>query len=143
MEQQVEAWERHLRGHGYRITGQRELILRAVQDLPHPNQESILQHVQTDSPDLNRTTVYRTLAVLEEIGLIKHSHVGSGAPVYHLTEQEVHIHLVCQGCGEVVSVSGDLANEFVGSIDSLCGFRVDMSHTGLSGLCSQCRLGPH
>lgn len=141
MAAQVEAWERRLRSHGHRITEQRELILRAVQGSPHPNQESILRQVQRDLPDLNRTTVYRTLAVLEEVGLIKHSHVGSGAPVYHLTEMDTHIHLVCQDCGEVFSVPGDVAGDFVDSLESLCGFQVDVGHTALSGSCRVCRLG--
>lgn len=141
MQGQVEAWERHLRSRGYRITAQRELILRAVQETSHPNQDSILDYVRDSGHDLNRTTVYRTLGLLEDVGLIQHSHVGSGAPVYHLTADAAHIHLVCQSCSEVVSVSGDTADEFADLLESLSGFQVDVSHTALWGLCEACRLG--
>jgi Fur family ferric uptake transcriptional regulator len=141
MQRQVEAWERHLRSHGFRITAQRELILRSVQELPHPNQDSILDYVRNSAQDLNRTTVYRTLGVLEDVGLIQHSHVGSGAPVYHLTAQAAHIHLVCQSCGEVISVPGETATGFAELLYSQTGFQVDVSHTALWGLCEECRLG--
>ena len=140
MQRQVEAWERHLRSHGYRITAQREQILRAVAELPHPTQESILEHVNKDIPELNRSTVYRTLGVLEEVDLIQHSHVGTGAPVYHLSAQERHIHLVCQNCGDVVSVPHGLAAGFSESLLTECGFKVDVSHTALWGLCETCQV---
>lgn len=137
----TDSWAEELREHGYRITAQRELILRAIHDLPHPNQESILEEVQARAKEVNRTTVYRTLAMLEEVGLVEHAHIGTGAPVYHLSGHRDHIHLVCQNCQDVMSVPGDSASPFVSELEALCGFRVDISHTALSGLCESCRSG--
>ena len=141
MDSAGESWAGELREHGYRITAQRELILRAIHELPHPNQESILAEVRARAKGVNRTTVYRTLAMLEEVGLVEHAHIGTGAPVYHLAGHRDHIHLVCQNCQAVVSVPGAIASEFTSELEELCGFRVDVSHTGLSGLCESCRSG--
>lgn len=141
MDSATDSWAGELREHGYRITAQRELILRAIHDLPHPNQESILEEVRAKAEDVNRTTVYRTLAMLEEIGLVEHAHIGSGAPVYHLAGHIDHIHLVCRKCQGVVSVPGEVASQFAVALEETSGFRVDVGHTALTGLCESCSSG--
>jgi Fur family ferric uptake transcriptional regulator len=136
----TDSWARQLRAHGYRITAQRELILRAIHNLPHPNQESILEEVRTQAKDINRTTVYRTLVMLEEVGLVEHTHIGTDSPVYHLAGHRDHVHLVCKECQDVASVPGGIASAFAAELEELCGFRVDLSHTALTGLCETCRM---
>jgi Fur family ferric uptake transcriptional regulator len=136
---EVAIWEQQLRNHGYRITAQRELILLAIRDLSHPTQDSILSWAKAAAPDLNRTTVYRALGLLETVGLVEHSHLGSGAPVYHLAASESHIHLSCQKCGQVTSIPRPTAAEFEAMLTREAGFQVDLSHTALIGLCENCR----
>ncbi len=77
-----------LRARGLRVTSARAQVLDAVQQLEHCTPEQIYQHLGQDSPSLNITTVYRTLDLLEELGLIGHTHLGHGAPVYHLAEDQ-------------------------------------------------------
>jgi Fur family ferric uptake transcriptional regulator len=131
-------WDRVLKDHGYRITAARQLVLEAVESLDHATPEGILAHVQRSASGVNLSTVYRTLEVLEEVGLITHAHIGHGAPAYHPVAQDPHIHLVCERCDAVLSVDAALANDFVAAIDGAAGFRTDVTHMSLHGVCKTC-----
>ena len=72
-------WRERLREKGYRLTPQRELILSAVETLGHATPDEVLAEVRTHSTAVNASTVYRTLEVLEELGLIRHAHLSDRA----------------------------------------------------------------
>ena len=103
----LEAWDRRLRTAGFRITPQRQLVLEAVTHLRHATPEEILGEVQSTASGVNLSTVYRTLEVLEQVGLVTHAHIGHGAPTYHVVDDTPHIHLVCSRCRKVESIDGD------------------------------------
>ncbi len=133
-----EAWREQLRSHGQRVTPQREAILRAVQDLPHPTAESIHAHLVAAEPGLSLSTVYRTLVVLQDLGVVTHAHFGSGPPVYHLADRPPHVHLSCLRCGAVTSVPGELAAGFAEEVGAAVGFRIDPTHSAVYGVCRAC-----
>jgi len=135
-------WERRLKEHGFRITPQRQLVLEAVEHLRHGTPEEILIEVQRTATGVNLSTVYRTLEVLEDVGLVTHAHIGHGPPTYHAVDEHVHIHLVCDRCATVVSVPGSTASEFVNRLESEYGFRTDISHVSVHGLCQACASRP-
>ncbi len=132
-------WERRLRDHGFRITPQRQLVLEAVESLRHGTPEEILVEVQRTASGVNLSTIYRTLEVLEEVGLVTHAHIGHGPPTYHAVDDEIHIHLVCDRCGAVQSVPAASAEGFVAGLEADYGFRTDISHVSVHGLCSSCK----
>lgn len=134
----TESWRDRLRSQGQRVTPQREAILQAVSELPHPTAESIHQHLQGDEPGLNLSTVYRTLAVLSELGVVAHAHIGSGPPVYHLADEPPHIHLACLSCHRVVSLPVTAAAEFAAEVTKATGFHIDPTHAAVYGHCQQC-----
>ncbi|MCP4744212.1 MAG: transcriptional repressor, partial [Actinomycetales bacterium] len=72
----TENWEQRLRDNGFRITPQRQLVLQAVEDLRHGTPEEILAEVQHTASGVNLSTIYRTLEVLESVGLVTHAHIG-------------------------------------------------------------------
>ncbi|GDX32513.1 transcriptional repressor [Actinomycetes bacterium] len=133
-----EDWDRRLREHGFRITPQRQLVLEAVERLQHGTPETILVEVQRTATGVNLSTVYRTLEVLENVGLVTHAHIGHGAPTYHAVDEELHIHLVCDRCSEVVSVPAAVATTFVERLRTDQGFTTDISHMAIHGYCSKC-----
>ena len=135
----MSAWEERLRSHGYRITDQRASVLHAVTALGHATPEEILVRVQVESPRVNLSTVYRTLEVLEEVGLITHAHLGHGSPTYHSVDEDLHIHLVCRVCGAIDSVPAAMAEPFCASLDEQRGFSADVGHMAVHGLCRGCR----
>jgi Fur family ferric uptake transcriptional regulator len=133
-----EEWENKLRGGGYRITPQRQLVLESVQRLGHGTPEEILADVQRTASGVNLSTIYRNLEVLEEVGLVTHAHIGHGAPTYHSVDDHVHIHLVCDLCGSVQSIDASVADTFLDELRRTTGFVTDVSHVALHGTCSAC-----
>ena len=133
-------WDAKLREQGYRITPQRQLVLRAVEELQHATPEAILSEVQKTASGVNLSTVYRTLEVLEEVGLVSHAHLGHGAPTYHSIDEHVHIHLVCDSCSAVLSAPAQAASAFVTRLEKDYGFRTDITHVSVHGRCRACAV---
>jgi len=122
---------------GLRMTPQRQFVLEALLKLGHATPEQICQHVQRDTPTVNITTIYRTLELLESLGVVRHTHLGHGAPTYSVHEHE-HVHLVCHECGRVEEVPRELMDELSGTLRARYGFVLDASHLALSGTCGAC-----
>lgn len=127
-----------LRGSGYRLTPQRELILGAVETLRHATPDEVYAEVRTHSTAVNISTVYRTLEVLEELGLVRHAHLSDRAPTYHAVTGHAHFHLVCRNCGLVTSVDPEVVQPFVASLRSERGFVADVGHLTVFGTCEEC-----
>jgi len=132
------AWQGVLRQHGYRVTPQRQLVLEAVDKLRHATPEEILQQVQSTARGVNLSTVYRTLEVLEDVGLVTHTHIGHGAPTYHALDEHAHIHLVCSKCEQVTSIPASVAQSLVADLKKKYGFTTDISHFAIQGVCADC-----
>ncbi len=123
---------------GLRMTPQRQLVLDAVRALDHATPEQICAQVQLAAPAVNITTIYRTLDLLDRIGLVRHTHLGHGAPTYSAQEHQ-HLHLVCHSCGAVTELPTELMDGLVANLAERSGFALDVSHLALSGLCANCQ----
>jgi Fur family ferric uptake transcriptional regulator len=137
-------WQSDLRQRGYRLTPQRQLVLEAVDTLEHATPDDILCEVRRTASGVNISTVYRTLELLEELGLVSHAHLGHGAPTYHLADRHHHIHMVCRDCTNVIEADVGIAAEFTTKLREDHGFTTDMKHFAIFGRCADCaaRLGP-
>ena len=98
--------------------------------------------MQRTATGVNLSTVYRTLEVLEDVGLVTHAHIGHGAPTYHAVDEHVHIHLVCDRCTKVSSVDSEIAGPFVAQLRKDHGFETDISHVSIHGQCAECSGKP-
>ncbi len=132
---------RTLHQRGLRMTPQRQLVLDAVRELGHATPEQICVRVQQAAPAVNITTVYRTLDLLERISLVRHTHLGHGAPSYSEQEHQ-HVHLVCHQCGAVVEAPTDLLDGLAARLRTESGFALDVTHLALSGMCRSCQEMP-
>ncbi|WP_340559252.1 Fur family transcriptional regulator [Streptomyces sp. GSL17-111] len=131
-------WQTDLRKRGYRLTPQRQLVLEAVDALEHATPDDILAEVRRTAHGVNISTVYRTLELLEELGLVSHAHLGHGAPTYHLADRHHHMHLVCRDCTAVIEVDVAMAAGFTDELRRRFGFDTDMKHFAIFGRCEQC-----
>ncbi len=136
-------WQAALRARGYRLTPQRQLVLEAVGALGHSTPEEIVTEVRLTAAAVNISTVYRTLELLEELGLVRHTHLGHGAPTYSVAGDDDHVHLVCRECGQVEEASRDLVMGVVDGLEAAKGFRVDIGHFALFGTCRACSGDDH
>jgi Fur family transcriptional regulator, ferric uptake regulator len=131
-------WQAHLRSRGYRLTPQRQLVLEAVGELGHATPEDIATAVRRTASGVNISTVYRTLELLEELGLVQHTHLGHGAPTYSVCTDDDHVHLVCRICGAVQEADAELMAEAVARLADERGFALDVGHVALFGRCRGC-----
>ena len=134
-----QTWDDTLRAGGYRVTPQRQLVLEAVTELEHATPEEIFAQVRQTARGVNVSTVYRTLELLEQIGLVTHTHLGHGAPRYHLAAEAKHVNLVCQQCERVTQVEPGAVRSLVSSLDAEHGFETDVGHLTVFGRCAECR----
>jgi Fur family ferric uptake transcriptional regulator len=130
-----------LREQGLRMTPQRRAIVAAVlRAQGHISPTVIARTVQGEMPGVNASTVYRTLTLLEEIGVLQHSHVETGAE-YHRTEEAEHVHLTCKSCGSDDALSLGEASAMHDLIKRHHGFQADLTHFAITGLCADCASG--
>jgi len=128
-----------LRERGYRITPQREAIVAEVMRAEgHITPQAVARRVQRRMPAVNPSTVYRTLDLLEEVGVVQHSHLERGAE-YHRAGEGDHVHLTCSRCGAEDDLSMVEAESLRGVIERHRGFLPDLTHFAISGLCAACR----
>jgi Fur family transcriptional regulator, ferric uptake regulator len=121
------------------MTPQRRAIVAEVMRTEgHISPTVIARRVQADMPGVNASTVYRTLSLLEEIGVLSHAHLEGGAE-YHRAEEAGHIHLTCARCGAEDDLSLDEAEAIQRVIERHHGFSPDLTHFAISGLCAACR----
>jgi Fur family transcriptional regulator, ferric uptake regulator len=137
----TQAWDKELRARGYRVTPQRQLVLEAVTKLEHASPEEIWADVQQTASGVNISTIYRALELLEQLGLVTHTHLGHGAPRYHLAAEADHVHLVCSSCGRITQVPPDAVETLVSALDESNGFQTDVGHLTVFGRCASCRAG--
>ena len=138
----TEDWRSRLRERGYRLTPQRELILDAVDTLGHATPDEVLAEVRKRSSALNVSTVYRTLEVLEQLGLVRHAHLSDRAPTYHSVRDHEHFHLVCRNCQRVVSVDPEVLDPVLARLRADYAFEADVGHLTVFGRCTDCEPGP-
>jgi Fur family transcriptional regulator, ferric uptake regulator len=131
-------WQDDLRAHGYRLTPQRQLILQAVAALGHGTPEEVLAEVHRTASGVNASTVYRALELLEELGLVRHTHLGHGPPTWHTVADDDHLHLVCRDCGAVTEVDASVTDALVAQLQSEQGFDTDVAHFAIYGRCADC-----
>ncbi len=121
----------------YRLTKQRSAVLRALSDGKHLSAETVLERVRAEMPGVSLGTIYRTLDILREIGLVQIVSVGGHAARYEAALDKHH-HLLCTMCRELTNVSAEGLEDLVEEISGRAGFaKADFSLT-ISGRCRDC-----
>lgn len=120
------------------MTPQRRAIVGEVMATKgHISPTAICRRVQQRHPDVNPSTVYRTLDLLEEVGVLSHSHLEQGAE-YHRRAEGGHVHLACSSCGAEDSLSLLEADALQELVRRHRGFEADLTHFAISGRCARC-----
>ena len=132
-------WQARLRSSGHRLTPQRELVLAAVETLGHATPDEVYAEVRTHSESINLSTVYRTLELLDELGLIRHAHLTDRAPTYHSARGHEHAHLVCRVCHRQISIDRAEIENALGPLAAGHDFAPDYGHLTVFGTCADCQ----
>jgi Fur family ferric uptake transcriptional regulator len=127
---------RTLRARGFRMTPQRLAILQVLHDGGHLSPAQVYDSVRESG--VTEATVYRTLELLADNGLVLVADRGNGHLAYELTV-ETHHHVVCRGCGAQLDVEPELLQDIFDRLEQSTGYRLNTAHLTFSGLCSHCR----
>jgi len=121
------------------MTPQRQLILDVVASMRgHISVDQVYRQVSAKFPDVNITTVYRTLEVLEERGFVRHTHYHDSRSQYQRTDEPAHQHLVCKVCGQDQELDLSALEPLARDLRERYGFIADLSHTAVVGVCEAC-----
>ncbi|MFN8520440.1 MAG: Fur family transcriptional regulator [Chloroflexota bacterium] len=129
-----------LHARGMRWTPQRRLLIEVLsRTTGHITGAEIVERCKALDPSTIPSTVYRTLDVLEELGLVRHAHGADGREEYHVLPRTEHGHLHCSRCGRSWDVESDEAAQLMAALRRDRGFEMDLSHLTISGHCADCR----
>jgi len=123
-----------LRAAGRRITPERDLLVRIIDRNPHLDATEIYRLARKTRPRIGLATVYRTLNLLKELGVVRASELGEAHRHYEVRGDE-HVHLVCSECGRVVDVP---APKRLRAQAEARGFQVERYRLELIGRCADC-----
>ncbi len=132
-----------LRERGVRLTRQRRILLDLIdQSGRHLDAESLYQMAKEKDPKLNRVTVYRTLKLLKEGGLVDEldlMHYGGDQHYYETRLKQEHAHVICLRCGKVEEFFGEPLQKLRRQVESHFGFQIVLARTEIGGYCPHCQ----
>ena len=129
--------EGRLRRAGQRVTPQRLLILGAFRPGEHLAADEVFARVERALPAVNRSTVYRTLELFRDLGLVSETDLGGGVRQFELLVGRHH-HLICRECGAMLELDDDLVRPLREAVRARYGFAAAIDHLALFGRCAAC-----
>lgn len=125
---------------GQRETAQRRLILELLQETDgHPDAEELYRLAKEREPRIGLSTIYRTLNLLKEQGIVEERHFVEERHCYEVKGEKEHIHLVCLACGAVVEFESETISDMKRDVYRQSGFEVVGGDVYLEGYCQKCR----
>lgn len=131
---------------GYKLTTQRRVVYEILveQENSHLCPEEIFEFVKNKYPEIGLATIYRTLQLFEEIGIVYKINFNDGCYRYELNaqnkdEKHRHHHLICKKCGKIIEVKEDLLNSLEEVIEKQYDFEIHNHSLKFTGVCSQCK----
>lgn len=125
-----------LREGGGRVSTSRRALLQVLFDNDRPL--SVDNLAALAAPSLDVPSTYRTLERLEEVGLVRHIHLGHGPGLYELTHETEREYAWCESCGRAESVDPARLDKARAMIERSIGYRPRFGHFPLVGLCAEC-----
>lgn len=131
-----------LKARQYRLTPQRLAVVRILaENDEHPTVEKIHGRVKADFPTTSLATVYKTLAVLKELGEVLEIGFGDGSNRYDGVNPRPHPHLICTRCGQIQDPDMDFLDGLNERVAAETGFQVTRHRLDFFGLCAECQGG--
>lgn len=128
-----------LRGRGLRWTPQRRTVIEVLAEADgHITAGDLVERCRARDAATIPSTVYRTLDVLEELGLVRHGHAADGREEFHVLPAGEHGHLHCTACGTTWEIDRGSAAAVSEALRAADGFEIDIGHVTLVGRCREC-----
>jgi Fur family ferric uptake transcriptional regulator len=131
-----------LRASGHKLTPQRLMVVTALRHAEgHRTAAKVLEEVQRAYPYVDISTVYRTMSVLKDLHLVTETDMGAGELAYEWSAGDPHHHLICRSCGAVQQLDHQALDRLAQSLAGDFGFRADIEHIAIFGICKSCQVG--
>jgi Fur family transcriptional regulator, ferric uptake regulator len=128
-----------LRMRGLRWTPQRRTVIEVLAEADgHVTGADLVERCRVRDPGTTPSTVYRTLDVLEDLGLVRHAHGADGREEFHVRPATDHGHLHCAACGRTWEIGEARAASVAEAFRAFDGFELDVGHVTLVGRCRSC-----
>ncbi|MCO6452726.1 MAG: transcriptional repressor [Caldilineales bacterium] len=125
---------------GFRLTPARRVVIECLVDSGgHISADDLAARVRDAAPQVGRMTVFRTLEMLNELGLVRPIYQGTGAAHYVLMSEGSHHHLICRHCHRVIDFDTCGAGELAKRLGEEFGFEVQSHMLEVYGVCGDCR----
>ena len=125
---------------GHRLTGPRRSILGLIAGRTgHFTAADLVADVRDRKLGIGRATVFRSLDVLLELGVVERIDLPNGDHAYVACEPKHHHHVVCSRCGRATDIEDAGLGSVVGDVERRTGYRIDRHRLELFGLCPECR----
>jgi len=133
-----------LKERGIRLTRQRQILLDLIDKSgEHLDAERLYSLARQEDHKLNRVTVYRTLNLLKQGGLVDEldlMHLGGDQHYYETRMKQEHAHVICLRCGKVEEFFGEPLQRLRRQVEDHFGFNVIIARTEIGGYCSHCQV---
>ena len=140
MSEQKDRLEDLFHAAGRRLTHQRRIVLETLQrSKGHLEAQALYSQVKDRDPDISLATVYRTLSVLKEMGLVEQHPLGEEHSHFETAGESRHYHFTCLGCGKVIEFDAEMVEQIIQKLHERKGIRVTEAHLHLGGYCAQCQ----
>jgi Fur family ferric uptake transcriptional regulator len=142
--EETQKFKEQMKLQGYKLTPQRRAVLDVIIDNEgkHLSTEEVYDIVKKDCPEIGLATVYRTLQLLEKMGVVCKMNFDDGCNRYELVrndEDHHHHHLVCVNCGSVEEVQDDLLEDLENKIENKYRFKITNHSVKFFGYCKNCK----
>lgn len=129
-----------LHNRGSHLTRQRLLVLEILKEVPgHPDAGAIFQEARKRDDRISLATVYRSLALLKEAGLVEENHLGEDHGHFEAIQDSHHYHFTCINCGKVIEFETTWIPEVVQELSERESLQVTETHFHLRGYCPDCQ----
>ncbi|MFP3975225.1 MAG: Fur family transcriptional regulator [Dehalococcoidia bacterium] len=128
--------------HGYPLTAQRKLLLQVLHEAEgHLDAKELYRRASSRDPSISPATVYRSLNLFKELGLVDERKLGKTRCYYEAKNSPQHQHMVCRGCDRVIDFESPLISELVEQVRREHNFNVTKAELYLEGFCTECDQG--
>ena len=137
--------KKRLQARQHKMTPQRQTVLQVFLDHPgeHLSAEDVHGILRNDKSEIGLATVYRSLELLSELGILQKLEFGDGCSRYEVNttnpQEHHHHHLICQKCGKVIEFEDDLLDNLEADIQEKLGFKVTDHQVKFFGVCKECQ----
>ena len=126
--------------HGHPWTSQRRLLLELLHDAEgYVDAKELYRRASARDESLSPATVYRSLNLFKELGLVDEMRLGKVRCCYEIKRASEHQHLVCQGCGKVIEFQSPYVRKLIQAVRHEYGFNVTKAQLYLEGYCLECQ----